>query len=419
MITVAEARVAAAKRLRSRSGEWAGRLVADGSVDEGLVLGLKPPTEAQVLADRAAVLTWVGDWRAVDGAHGATVDWEHRAWSRVGGQTVPVRLRLADPAALARFAGGEAATAWRSLAERARQLRERFLRGGESDCSGDHGLGDGLAQVLRRHRAAIAGLDEAGFAQVLEAAAWLAAHPGGRMRPRQMPLRGVDSKWFARHRSLVSALHTVLTGGRVLEILDPEDRVRIRILGSGSVADMSGVVGGDAVTVEGTAALAGLTDLAAPLEQIAGLPLRPRLVLVSENLESMLALPGWDGVIAVHGSGYAVSVLERVEWLRDVPILYWGDLDSHGFAILHRLRRHLPQVTSVLMDEQTLVDHRDLWVREEKPHRGEFDTLTGQEARALARVRADGDVRLEQERIPWEVARARLEEAVAALSPFM
>lgn len=415
MITVAEARVAAAKRLRSRSGDWAGLLVSSGTVDEGFALGLKSPTEAQVLADRAAVLTWVGDWRAVDGAHGATVDWEHRAWSRVGGQTVPVRLRLADPAALARFAGGEAATAWRSLAERARQLRERFLRGGESDCSGDHGLGDGLAQVLRRHRAAIAGLDEAGFAQVLEAAAWLAAHPGGRMRPRQMPLRGVDSKWFARHRSLVSALHTVLTGGRVLDILDPEDRVRIRILGSGSVADMSGVVGGDAVTVEGTAALAGLTDLAAPLEQIAGLPLRPRLVLVSENLESMLALPGWDGVIAVHGSGYAVSVLERVEWLRDVPILYWGDLDSHGFAILHRLRRHLPQVTSVLMDEQTLVDHRDLWVREEKPHRGEFGTLTGQEARALARVRAEGDVRLEQERIPWEVALARLEDATAAL----
>ena len=414
MITVAEARVAAAKRLRSRSGDWAGLLVSSGTVDEGFALGLKSPTEAQVLADRAAVLTWVGDWRAVDGAHGATVDWEHRAWSRVGGQTVPVRLRLADPAALARFAGGEAATAWRSLAERARQLRERFLRGGESDCSGDHGLGDGLAQVLRRHRAAIAGLDEAGFAQVLEAAAWLAAHPGGRMRPRQMPLRGVDSKWFARHRSLVSALHTVLTGGRVLDILDPEDRVRIRILGSGSVADMSGVVGGQE---SGSGALGGLRDLASPVDEVARLPLRPRLVLVSENLESMLALPGWDGVVAVHGSGYAVSVLERVEWLRNVPILYWGDLDSHGFAILHRLRTHLPQVTSVLMDEQTLVDHRDLWVREEKPHRGEFDTLTGQEARALARVRAEGDVRLEQERIPWEVALARLEDARTALLP--
>lgn len=407
MITVAEARVAAAKRLRSRTGDWAGLLVSTGTVDEGFALGLRPPTEAQVLADRAAVLTWVGDWRAVDGAHGVVVDWEHRAWSRVGGQTVPVRLRLADPAALARFAGGEAATAWRSLAERARQLRERFLRGGERDDSGDHDLGDGLAQALRRHRAAIAGLDEAGFAQVLEAAAWLAAHPGGRMRPRQMPLRGVDSKWFARHRSLVSALHTVLTGGRVLDILDPEDRVRIRILDAGVVAGQE----------SGSGALGGLRDLASPVDEVARLPLRPRLVLVSENLESMLALPGWDGVVAVHGSGYAVSVLQRIDWLRNVPILYWGDLDSHGFAILHRLRTHLPQVTSVLMDEQTLVDHRDLWVREEKPHRGGFDTLTGQEARALTRVRAEGDVRLEQERIPWEVALARLADARTALLP--
>lgn len=442
MITVAEARVTAAKRLRSRSGEWVGRLVADGTVDEGLVLGLKPPTEAAVLADRGAAQEWVRQWREVDGVRGCTVDWELRAWSRVGGQHVPVRLRLEDPAAVAAFAGGKDAALWRTLADRAGQVRGRFLvdgqpgegapgpgaepgsggetgpggapvLSGEPELGGGDGLGggsgvslaEGLGAVMRRHRAAIAALSEAEFAQVLDAAAWLAARPVERLRPRQMPLRGVDSKWFARHRSLVSALHAVLTGGRALDILDPEDRVRIRILGRSAF--------------EGAGGLAGLTDLAAPVEQIAGLPLRPRLVIVSENLESMLALPDWDGVVAVHGSGYAVSVIERIDWLRGAPVLYWGDLDSHGFAILHRLRTHLPAATSVLMDEETLVAHRDLWVREEKPHRGEFDTLTGQEARALARVRAEGDARLEQERIPWEVARARLEGAVAALSPFV
>jgi hypothetical protein len=395
MITVAEARVAAAKRLRSRTADWAGRLVAYGTVEEDFALGLKPPTETQVLADRGAAQEWVRQWREVDGAHGCTVDWERRAWSRVGGQTVPVRLRLNGPAALARFAGGEAAAAWRRLADRAGQVRGRFVVGDRS--------AEGLGAVMRRHRTAIAGLGEEELAQVLEAAAWLAEHPQEQMRPRQMPLRGVDSKWFARHRSLVGALHAVLTGGRTLDILDPEDRVRIRILGPASLA--------------GGGLLRGLTDLAAPVEQIARLPLRPALVLVSENLESMLALPEWDGTVAVHGSGYAVSVLQQIDWLRDVPILYWGDLDSHGFAILHRLRTHLPQVTSVLMDEQTLVDHRDLWVREEKPHRGDFDTLTGQETRALARVRAEGDARLEQERIPWEVALARLVDASAGRRP--
>lgn len=49
------------------------------------------------------------------------------------------------------------------------------------------------------------------------------------------------------------------------------------------------------------------------------------------------------------------------------PVVYWGDLDSDGFAILHRLPTHLPEVASVLMDVETLIDHRDLWVPD--PHR--------------------------------------------------
>src|SRR5699024_456689 len=122
----------AAKRLRSRSGEWVGRLVADGTVDEGLVLGLKPPTEAAVLADRGAAQEWVRQWREVDGVRGCTVDWELRAWSRVGGQHVPVRLRLEDPAAVAAFAGGKDAALWTTLAVRAGQVRGRFVESGRS-----------------------------------------------------------------------------------------------------------------------------------------------------------------------------------------------------------------------------------------------------------------------------------------------
>lgn len=414
MITVEAVRTAAAKRLRSRMGEWAGRLVVGEDLDEGYSLGLKPPTEAQALADRDAAQAWVRRWREADGVHGCEVDWEERAWSRLARQTVPVRVRFADPRSLAEFAGGDERAAWRRIATRARTVRERFaggdggLGGGSSggpggECGDAHGARApsaerDLAAVVRGSRATLVNLDDAEFERVLDAAEWLVEHPQERMRPRQMPLRGVDSKWFTKHRKLVSALFRALTGGRELEILDPEDTVRIRILGPG-------------------AGLVGLTDLSAPVEQVARLPLRPRWVIVSENLESMLALPEWDGVVAVHGSGYAVSVVGELRWLRDVPILYWGDLDSHGFAILHRLRSHLSEVTSVLMDEDTLMDHADLWVREEKPHRGAFDELTGREQRALARVRSEGDVRLEQERIPWDAALAALRAATDLLRP--
>lgn len=46
----------------------------------------------------------------------------------------------------------------------------------------------------------------------------------------------------------------------------------------------------------------------------------------------------------------------------------WGDIDTHGFAILDRLRRHFPQVRSMLMDRATLLAHEGQWVTEQAQH---------------------------------------------------
>lgn len=83
---------------------------------------------------------------------------------------------------------------------------------------------------------------------------------------------------------------------------------------------------------------------------------------------------------------------------------------------LHRLRTHHPDVTSVLMDEDNLMAHRDLWVTESKPSQGSFETLTPAEDAALDRLRTEGDVRLEQERIPWSDALERLASAASELA---
>lgn len=81
---------------------------------------------------------------------------------------------------------------------------------------------------------------------------------------------------------------------------------------------------------------------------------------------------------------------------------------SDGFAILHALRSGCTDVTGVLMDEETLLAYRDLWVPEPKPATGVYPTLTDREQRTLERIRGEGNVRLEQERIPWAVALAAL-----------
>lgn len=85
-------------------------------------------------------------------------------------------------------------------------------------------------------------------------------------------------------------------------------------------------------------------------------------------------------------------------------VQYWGDLDTHGFAILHRLRAWLPQTLSFLMDRDTLIAHRDRWGREPTPTAARLDGLTLEEAGLygeLVEGRHGENVRLEQERLDW------------------
>lgn len=165
--------------------------------------------------------------------------------------------------------------------------------------------------------------------------------------------------------------------------------------------------------LDGSLAPAGLRDLAAPASEIARLELRPRRIVVVENLETFLALPPLPGVVAVHGSGYAVDQLGAIGWIARADIVYWGDLDRDGFAILDRLRAHCAQVESVLMDEVTLLDHRDLWVPDPNHARRAASTalprLTAGERATELRLRELGGVRLEQERLSWPACLATLQ----------
>jgi hypothetical protein len=94
-----------------------------------------------------------------------------------------------------------------------------------------------------------------------------------------------------------------------------------------------------------------------------------RTVFVIENEITYLALPQPDDAMVIRGSGYAVPVLEPLSWLGDLEVSYWGDIDTHGFVILDRLRSMFPKVRSMLMDRETLLAHRGQWVTEPSPAR--------------------------------------------------
>ena len=49
--------------------------------------------------------------------------------------------------------------------------------------------------------------------------------------------------------------------------------------------------------------------------------------------------PQSPDVLAIFGGGYAIDLLPALPWIANQPLHYWGDLDTHGFAILSRLRQ--------------------------------------------------------------------------------
>jgi len=158
------------------------------------------------------------------------------------------------------------------------------------------------------------------------------------------------------------------------------------------------------------------SELTVRADEFTAAPQGVTAVYVTENEITYLAFPAPEHAMVVFGGGYAVSVLERLGWLADTGLVYWGDIDTHGFAILNRLRRTFPHAKSMLMDRGTLLAHRNQWVTEPSPTDAPLDLLDPDESglyRDLAQGTLGPSIRLEQERVRFSA----LEQALAGSSP--
>ncbi|UKA55515.1 DUF2220 family protein [Arthrobacter sp. FW305-BF8] len=158
-------------------------------------------------------------------------------------------------------------------------------------------------------------------------------------------------------------------------------------------------------------ALGGARDITVTAEAFSTLQLPVHTLIATENQVNFLALPERPGTLALYGAGYGFSSLREARWLRECEVLYWGDIDTHGFRILDQLRAVHLHVESVLMDEETLLAHRDAWGTEPSPSRATLTRLSAEESAlydALGSDKYGPSVRLEQELINWDWALERL-----------
>lgn len=237
--------------------------------------------------------------------------------------------------------------------------------------------------------------------RVLRAYRWLVAARGSGRYLREVEAPGVDTKFIDQHRSLLAQLLGVPSTSTgfvaALGLRGKPELVRLRAHPS------AGPFG-------------GFSDVALRVEELARADVKVRTAIIVENEISYLSLPVPEDTMVLWGKGFEVDRVGALPWLRDAEVHYWGDLDTHGFAILNRLRAWLPQARSVLMDRQTLLEHRDRWGQEPSPTAARLDRLTPQEAALFSDLVTDRfaeRLRLEQERIDWGWVRERLRDSVA------
>jgi len=161
--------------------------------------------------------------------------------------------------------------------------------------------------------------------------------------------------------------------------------------------------------------IGGIRDLAIAVDDLSQLDLPAKCLFVVENLQTGLAFNDLHEAIVVMGLGYRVDVLQKLRGVQQAAAFYWGDIDTHGLAILNRARGHMPRLKSLMMDEATLRQHRDFCVEEPAQHGGEsLPNLTPEELalyRDLKFQKWGPCLRLEQERISWPEAWHKITEA--------
>lgn len=189
---------------------------------------------------------------------------------------------------------------------------------------------------------------DAELPRLLAVAIHFARYPRPMCFARQLGVPGVDSKFIEQNRGTLTEW---------LDLLLPAEQIDQTIRGvvDGAFERRFGLRVEEPVIrfrwLDPERALAGaIVDATVPVSQLAAYAPACERVIVTENKVNFLTLPACPGTLSLFGGGYGLGLLAGVAWLAAQPLYYWGDLDTHGFAILSRLRGSWPQVRSLLMD---------------------------------------------------------------------
>jgi len=365
-----------------------------------LIINLAKPTDKQWLHHYDEIKSWLTDINKLSKIQGFTLEKQQANYANMGKQIIPATITIVNREALARYL-----TKW--------QVWQKFIASINL-----------ITTTLPQLKIWLIGLSntqvkdidkyQAVWPKLLKVCQYFLKHPQPKCYIRQLTIVSVDTKFIEQHKSILkSLLDHLLEKPAINEayeklaehgfekrfgLLYEQPQVRFRLLDSQLSHEFSGV-----------------SDLTLPIEQfqqlnlMADSPLDSLIdkVFITENKINGLAFPAINNAIVIFGLGYGIQMLKQVPWLNNCQLYYWGDIDSHGFAILSQLRGYFPKVKSLLMDEATLLACKAFWGQEpaHKSHKAlTLPNLTHEELGLYKNLKQDkwrSCLRLEQERIPF------------------
>ncbi len=368
----------------------------DGETIFPLEIPFKTPAGKTLSREFAEVRKWIETMEANSrdsNGYGYTIDYQAVNHRLLGPQRLPQRVYFDDPQGWLKFIGqADAFARFQAVTALTRKEQPELL-------------------PFLREKPMEALAHQADWPRLLTISRWFVDHPTPGIYLRQLDIPGIDTKFVESRKKILSALlDRVLDQTHIKSQVsgmakhgferrfglkfDPP-LIRLRIL-------------------DPRLAIDGFTDLSLPVADVAAAEFRAATVFITENKINGLAFPMVDDAVIIFGLGYGIEMLSQIDWLISKQIYYWGDIDTHGYAMLSQLRHYFPQTRSLLMDVDTLMQHRHLWGEEPAGKRfvGDLPNLTTSESEVFLGLKESlwqPYLRLEQEHISYSHLLAALD----------
>ena len=354
-------------------------------------LTLTVPTSTEITQRFDEVRAWISDLRAIPFCRVELREFRHR---QLGANEIPCAVWIDTVSdALALIGKQRIAARFTALVEKTGGVEPRLVPW----------------LVKRPHK----GLELASeWPRLLEIVSWVKQHPHPGCYLRQVDIPGVHTKFIEHHRGVL---------GELLDIVLPPEALNSNVIGVSRFAQRYGFRDKPVLirfrSLDPDSAYLPCRypgDITLDAASFAILDPPVSRVFITENEINYLSLPSVKGSLVIFGAGYGFEMLRQADWLNRCRIYYWGDIDTHGFAILNQLRTQFRHVESFLMDRATLSAFESQWVEEGKQTLADLGQLTREESELYDDLRDNRirkGLRLEQERIGF----SWVEKALAGL----